>query len=81
MLENIAFPTPGFSDAPMIAIECGARKLIFDGMGLKEEEDVEDKEDGEELPVTNGIEKLCNGTYKCLYTQLILWKIKESLLI
>jgi hypothetical protein len=37
-------------------------------MGLKEEEDVEDKEDGEELPVTNGIEKLCNGTYKCLYT-------------
>jgi hypothetical protein len=30
MLENIAFPTPGFSDAPITAIDCGARKLPLD---------------------------------------------------
>jgi hypothetical protein len=30
MLENIAFPTPGFSDAPMTAMDRGVRKILFD---------------------------------------------------
>jgi hypothetical protein len=30
MLENIAFPTPGFSDAPITAMDRGARNLPFD---------------------------------------------------
>ena len=49
ILENIAFPTPGFSDAPMTAMDCGSRKLLFDRGGLREEEDVEGKKDEEEV--------------------------------
>jgi hypothetical protein len=30
MLEKIAFPTPDFSDAPMTAMDRGAKKLLFD---------------------------------------------------
>jgi hypothetical protein len=30
MLENIAFPTPGFSDAPTTAMDRGVRKILFD---------------------------------------------------
>lgn len=62
MLENIAFPTPGFSDAPMTAMDCGSRKLLFDRGGLREEE-----EDEEELLVAKCIEQVSNSSYKCLY--------------
>jgi hypothetical protein len=68
MLENIAFPTPGFSDAPMTAMDCGSRKLLFDRGGLREEEDVEWKEDEEEVLVAKCIEQVSNSSYKCLYT-------------
>lgn len=30
MFENIALPTPGFSDAPMTAMDLGVRKIFFD---------------------------------------------------
>jgi hypothetical protein len=66
ILENIAFPTPGFSDAPITAMDRGARKLLFDRVGLKEE-DVDDKEDVEEVLVVEVMEKLNNITYKCVY--------------
>ena len=29
MFENIAFPTPGFSDAPITAIELGLKNIFF----------------------------------------------------
>lgn len=68
MLENIAFPTPGFSDAPITAMDRGSRKLLFDRGGLRAEENVEGKEDEEGVPVAKCIEKVSNSTYKCLYT-------------
>jgi hypothetical protein len=30
ILENIALPTPGFSDAPITAIDRGERKTLFE---------------------------------------------------
>lgn len=30
MLEKIALPTPGFSEAPITAIDCGERKTFFE---------------------------------------------------
>ena len=68
ILENMAFPTPGFSDAPITAMDCGSRKLPFDRGGLRAEENVEGKEDEEGVPVAKCIEKVSNSTYKCLYT-------------
>jgi hypothetical protein len=69
ILENMAFPTPGFSDAPITAMDCGSRKLLFDRGGLRAEENVEGKEDEEEgVPVAKCMEKVSNSTYKCLYT-------------
>ena len=69
ILENMAFPTPGLSDAPITAMDCGSRKLLFDRGGLRAEENVEGKEDEEEeVPVAKCIEKVSNSTYKCLYT-------------
>ena len=67
----MAFPTPGFSDAPITAMDCGSRKLLFDRGGLRVEEDVEGKEDEEEVLVAKCIEKVSNSTYKCLYTPLL----------
>ena len=29
IFENMAFPTPGFSEAPIIAIDVGERKIFF----------------------------------------------------
>ena len=29
IFENMAFPTPGFSEAPIIAIDIGERKIFF----------------------------------------------------
>ena len=66
ILENIAFPTPGFSDAPITAMDRGARKLLFDRVGPTE--DVDDNEDGDEVLVVEGMEKVNNVTYKCVYT-------------
>jgi hypothetical protein len=66
ILENIAFPTPGFSDAPITAMDRGARKLLFDRVGPTEE--VDDNEDGDEVLVVEGMEKVNNITYKCVYT-------------
>ena len=73
MLENIAFPTPGFSDAPITAMDCGARKLPLDWLGLYDEDDEdgsENEEGDEELVVEDvdkGMEKVNNITYKCVY--------------
>lgn len=62
MLEKIALPTPGFSDAPITAMDRGARKLFFDWLALNgvDEEDGDDAEGEEELAddeVDVGIEK------------------------
>lgn len=65
MLEKIALPTPGFSDAPITAMDRGARKLFFDWLELngvdEEDGDDADNEEGEEEPVVDevdiGIEK------------------------
>jgi hypothetical protein len=66
ILENIAFPTPGFSDAPITAMDRGARKLLFDRVGPTE--DVDDNEGEDEVLVVEGMEKVNNITYKCVYT-------------
>ena len=54
MLEKIALPTPGLSDAPITAMDRGARKLFFDWLALngvdKEDGDDADNEEGEEEP-------------------------------
>lgn len=82
MLEKIALPTPGFSDAPITAMDRGARKLFFDWLALMEvdDEDDEDNEDdaenedgdGDEEPVVDevdkGIKKVISCTDKCVYT-------------
>jgi hypothetical protein len=44
----------------------GARKLLFDRVGPTE--DVDDNEDGDEVLVVEGMEKVNNVTYKCVYT-------------
>ena len=49
MLEKIALPTP-FSDAPITAMDRGARKLSFDWLAPKgvDDEDDKDNEDDDE---------------------------------
>jgi hypothetical protein len=32
ILEKIALPTPGFSDAPITAIDRGAKKILFESV-------------------------------------------------
>jgi hypothetical protein len=74
MLEKIALPTPGFSDAPITAMDRGARKLFFDWLALngvdEEDGDDADNEEGEEEPadeVDVDIKKVIIRTYKCVY--------------
>ena len=71
MLEKIALPTPGLSDAPITAMDRGARKLFFDWLALNgvDEKDVDDaeNEEGDEEPAADevgiGMEK---GKYSYL---------------
>ena len=71
MLEKIALPTPGFSDAPITAMDRGAKKLFFDWLALNgvDEEDVDDadNEEGEEEPVLDEVDK---GIEKSNYSYL-----------
>jgi hypothetical protein len=59
MLEKIALPTPGFSDAPITAMDRGARKLFFDWLALngidKEDGDDVDNEEGEGEPAVDEV--------------------------
>jgi hypothetical protein len=60
MLEKIALPTPGFSDAPITAMDRGARKLFFDWLALngvdEEDGDDADNEEGEEEPADDEVD-------------------------
>jgi hypothetical protein len=60
MLEKIALPTPGFSDAPITAMDRGARKLFFDWLALngidKEDGDDVDNEEGEGEPAVDEVD-------------------------
>jgi hypothetical protein len=60
MLEKIALPTPGFSDAPITAMDRGARKLFFDWLALngidKEDGDDVDTEEGEGEPAVDEVD-------------------------
>jgi hypothetical protein len=60
MLEKIALPTPGLSDAPITAMDRGARKLFFDWLALKgvDEEDADDadNEEAEEEPAADEVD-------------------------
>ena len=60
MLEKIALPTPGLSDAPITAMDRGARKLFFDWLALngvdKEDGDDADNEEGEEEPAADEVD-------------------------
>jgi hypothetical protein len=38
IFEKIAFPTPGFSEAPITAIEFGLKKIFFESDGDDESE-------------------------------------------
>jgi hypothetical protein len=71
MLEKIALPTPGFSDAPITAMDRGARKLFFDWLALigvdEEDGDDADNEEGEEEPVVDEVDK---GIEKSNYSYL-----------
>lgn len=71
MLEKIALPTPGFSDAPITAMDRGARKLFFDWLALngvdEEDGDDADNEEGEEEPVLDEVDK---GIEKSNYSYL-----------
>lgn len=71
MLEKIALPTPGFSDAPITAMDRGARKLFFDWLALigvdEEEGDDADNEEGEEEAVVDEVGK---GIEKSNYSYL-----------
>jgi hypothetical protein len=40
ILDNIALPTPAFSDAPIIAIDLGDRKTCFSSLLSEEDEDI-----------------------------------------
>jgi hypothetical protein len=65
MLEKIALPTPGFSDAPITAMDRGARNLFVDWLALngvaEDDGDDADNEEGEEElaadEVDEGMEK------------------------
>ena len=46
ILEKIAFPTP-FSDAPITAMDLGARKLFFNWVALMEVDDEGNEDDAE----------------------------------
>ena len=71
MLEKIALPTPGFSDAPITAMDRGARKLFFDWLALigvdEGDGDDADNEEGEEEPVVDEVDK---GIEKSNYSYL-----------
>ena len=71
MLEKIALPTPGFSDAPITAMDRGARKLFFDWLALngvdEDDGDDADNEEGEEEPVLDEVDK---GIEKSNYSYL-----------
>lgn len=71
MLEKIALPTPGFSDAPITAMDRGARKLFFDWLALngvdEEDGDDADNEEGEEEPALDEVDK---GIEKSNYSYL-----------
>ena len=56
MLEKTALPTP-FSDAPITAMDLGARKLFFNWLALMEVDD-EDNEDDAENEEGDGDEEL-----------------------
>jgi hypothetical protein len=55
ILENIAFPTPGFSEAPITATDWGLRKIRFSS--IDNDDDVND--DGEACD-SEGIYKIKN---------------------
>ena len=59
MLEKIALPTPGLSDAPITAMDRGARKLFFDWLALdgigEEDGDDAENEEGEEEPAADEV--------------------------
>jgi hypothetical protein len=60
MLEKIALPTPGFSDAPITAMDRGARKLFVDWLALngvaEDDGDDADNEEGEEELAADEVE-------------------------